>query len=62
MQAAAKMVGEDTVEQVDGEVEPYAPEVPPEDAEGIVPAFRQQLAAAMGVLPSQVYIRIDLAP
>ena len=53
---------EETVEEVDGDAEPYAPEVPPVDAEGIVPAFRQQLAAAIGILPSQVHIHIDLMP
>lgn len=60
--AAAEVVDEETVDEVDSDTEPYAPEVPPGDAEGIVPAFRQQLAAAMGVLPSQVHIRIDLVP
>lgn len=58
--AAAEAVGEEIVEEVDGDAEPYAPEIPPGDRKGIVPAFRQQLAAAMGVLPSQVHIRIDL--
>ena len=50
------------VQPADGDAEPYAPEVPPGGAEGIVPAFRQQLAAAIGVLPSQIHIHIDLVP
>lgn len=58
----AEPVGEETVEDVDDATEPYAPEVPPGDVDGIIPAFRLQLAAAVGVLPSQVHIRIDLAP
>ena len=50
-------VDEDAVVEEDDDVEASL-----ELEEGIVPSFRRQIAAAMGVLPSKVQINIDLMP
>lgn len=55
-------VSKKTVEAVCSPPEPHDAEVFRSEPDGIVPAFRKQIACVMGVMPSQVHIRIDLLP